>query len=98
MSRIIEMEDQTLYKVSITTNIGLERTFGIMDVLLRSPHGLIFVYDVSSRKSFLAFERWREVRFPFFHCLFSFLSLFILISYLLLLLIFSLLLIVCILI
>jgi len=61
MWRMVSLEDQSLYKVSITTNLGLERTFGQFDSAIRSAHGIFFVYDVSSRKSFLAFEQWREV-------------------------------------
>lgn len=48
------------YRLSILDTAGQERFRTLSNSYYRGAHGVILVYDTSSRSSFLAMERWYE--------------------------------------
>lgn len=48
------------YRLNLLDTAGQERFRTLSNSYYRGAHGVILVYDISSRDSFLAMERWYE--------------------------------------
>eukprot|EP01122_Echinamoeba_exundans_P011365 TRINITY_DN4497_c0_g1_i1.p1 TRINITY_DN4497_c0_g1~~TRINITY_DN4497_c0_g1_i1.p1 ORF type:complete len:653 (-),score=99.48 TRINITY_DN4497_c0_g1_i1:197-1960(-) len=59
MSRIVVVDDVE-YRMELQSNVGFGRLTGIADAAARHAHAVAFVFDVTKRHTYLAFEKWRE--------------------------------------
>jgi small GTP-binding protein len=52
--------DDVEYRMELQSNVGFGRLTGIADAAARAAHAVAFVFDVTKRHTYLAFEKWRE--------------------------------------
>ena len=58
--KIIKLDDEKYYKLTIWDTAGQERFRTITQAYFRGSHGMLLVFDVGSEKTFKSIEHWMK--------------------------------------